>query len=394
LKKRWNVFKDTFCLRPKYRQKEKGMSKLIELEKMGQSIWLDYIKRSLLTSGELKQLVDKGLRGVTSNPAIFEKAIAGSNDYDDDLKQLVKADGSIEQIYEALAVKDIALATDTLRGVYDSTNGKDGYVSLEVSPELAYETEKTVAEAKRLFETVNRPNVMIKVPATKEGLPAIAELIGCGVNVNVTLIFGLQNYKAVAQAYQAGLENLATTGPGVKGGHAVDRVASVASFFVSRVDTAVDKELEKIDHTDLFGKIAVANSKIAYAEYNKIIQQPRWQQLAAQGAQVQRVLWASTSTKNPAYPDNLYVDELIGPDTVNTLPPATLDSFLDHGRVAKTLTRGLEEAQGQVAQLADLGIDLDAITQKLQNDGVVAFAKPFAKLLESIAEKCRQLKAA
>mgnify|MGYP000001718111 FL=1 len=370
------------------------MSKLIELEKMGQSIWLDYIKRSLLTSGELKQLVDKGLRGVTSNPAIFEKAIAGSNDYDDDLKQLVKADGSIEQIYEALAVKDIALATDTLRGVYDSTNGKDGYVSLEVSPELAYETEKTLAEAKRLFETVNRPNVMIKVPATKEGLPAIAELIGCGVNVNVTLIFGLQNYKAVAQAYQAGLENLATTGPGVKGGHAIDRVASVASFFVSRVDTAVDKELEKIDHTDLLGKIAVANSKIAYAEYNKIIQQPRWQQLAAQGAQVQRVLWASTSTKNPAYPDNLYVDELIGPDTVNTLPPATLDSFLDHGRVAKTLTRGLEEAQGQVAQLADLGIDLDAITRKLQHDGVIAFAEPFVKLLESLAEKCQRMKTA
>ncbi|MGD8493687.1 MAG: transaldolase [Desulfobacterales bacterium] len=370
------------------------MSKLIELEKMGQSIWLDYIQRSLLISGELKQMVDTGLRGVTSNPAIFEKAIAGSNDYDDDLKQLVKTDGSIEQIYEALAIKDITLATDTLRGVYDSTNGKDGYVSLEVSPELAYETDKTVAEAKRLFETVSRPNVMIKVPATKEGLPAIAELIGCGVNVNVTLIFSLQNYKAVADAYQAGLEQLAADGPGVKGGHAIDRVASVASFFVSRVDTAVDTELEKIGHSELLGKIAVANSKIAYAEYKKIIQQPRWQQLAAQGAQVQRVLWASTSTKNPAYPDNLYVDELIGPDTVNTLPPATLDSFMDHGRVAETLTQGLDEAQSQVARLAELGIDLDAVTQKLQDDGVVAFAKPFAKLLESIAEKCKQLKAA
>jgi transaldolase len=367
------------------------MSKLIELEKMGQSIWLDYIQRSLLTSGELKQMVDSGLRGVTSNPAIFEKAIAGSNDYDDELKQLVKTDGSIEQIYEALAIKDITLATDTLRGVYDSTNGKDGYVSLEVSPELAYETDKTVAEAKRLFETVNRPNVMIKVPATQEGLPAIAELIGCGVNVNVTLIFSLQNYKAVAEAYQAGLEQLAATGPSVKGGHAIDRVASVASFFVSRVDSAVDKKLEKIDNSELLGKIAVANSKIAYAEYKQIIQQPRWQQLAAQGAQVQRVLWASTSTKNPAYPDNLYVDELIGPDTVNTLPPATLDSFRDHGRVAETLTQGLEEAQHQVARLADLGIDLAAVTRKLQDDGVVAFAKPFAKLLESIAEKCKQI---
>ncbi|MGD8991950.1 MAG: transaldolase [Desulfobacterales bacterium] len=367
------------------------MSKLIELEKMGQSIWLDYIQRSLISSGDLKKMVDFGLRGVTSNPAIFEKAIAGSNDYDDDLKQLVNTDGSIEQIYEALAIKDITLATDTLREVYESTHGKDGYVSLEVSPELAYETHKTVAEARRLFETVKRPNVMIKVPATKEGLPAIAKLIGCGVNVNVTLIFSLQNYKAVAEAYQAGLEQLAANGPGVIGGHTIDRVASVASFFVSRVDTAVDKQLEKTGNTQLLGKIAVANSKIAYAEYKNIIQQPRWQQLSAQGAKVQRVLWASTSTKNPAYPDNLYVDELIGPDTVNTLPPATLDSFMDHGRVAETLTRGLEEAQHQVAQLADLGIDLDAITHKLQDDGVVAFAKPFAKLLESIAEKCKQL---
>lgn len=370
------------------------MSKLIELEKMGQSIWLDYIQRSLLTSGELKQLVSTGLRGVTSNPAIFEKAIAGSNDYDDDLKRLIKTDRSIEQIYEALAITDIVLATDTLRDVYDTSKGKDGFVSLEVSPELAYETEKTVAEAKRLYETVNRPNVMIKVPATAAGLPAITELIGCGVNVNVTLIFSVQNYKAVAEAYQAGLEQLAATGPGVKGGHAVDRVASVASFFISRVDTAVDKELEAIGNIELAGKIAIANSKIAYAEYKKIIQQPRWQELAARGARAQRVLWASTSTKNPAYPDNLYVDELIGPDTVNTLPPATLESFIDHGRVAETLTQGLEQARDQVAKLAELGIDLEAVTQKLQDDGVVAFAKPFTKLLESIAEKCKLLKAA
>ncbi len=370
------------------------MSKLLELEKMGQSIWLDYIQRSLITSGELKQMVDKGLRGVTSNPAIFEKAIAGSNDYDDDLKQLIKTDRSIEQIYEALAIKDIELATDTLRDVYDSSNGKDGYVSLEVSPELAYETEKTIAEARRLFESVNRPNVLIKVPATPAGLPAITELIGSGVNVNVTLIFGLENYKAVAAAYQAGLEKLAETGPAVEGGHPVDKVASVASFFVSRVDTAVDKELEAIGNTELAGKIAVANSKIAYAVYKNILKQSRWQQLADKGAHGQRVLWASTSTKNPAYPDNLYVDELIGPDTVNTLPPSTLESFMDHGRVAETLTRGLQEAQSQVATLADLGVDLNVITQKLQDDGVVAFARPFAKLLESIAEKCKLLKAA
>jgi transaldolase len=373
--------------------KEMIMSKLTELEEIGQSIWLDYIQRSMITSGELKQLVGKGLKGVTSNPAIFEKAIAGSNDYDNDLKQLIKSDRSIEQIYEALAITDITLATDTLRVVYDSSNGKDGYVSLEVSPELADETEKTIAEARRLFESVNRPNVMIKVPATAAGLPAITELIGAGVNVNVTLIFSLENYKAVAAAYQAGLEKLAGTGPAVAGGHSIDKIASVASFFVSRVDSAVDKELEAIGNSELAGKIAVANSKLAFAEYQNIVRKPRWQELAAKGARVQRVLWASTSAKNPAYPDNLYVDELIGPDTVNTLPPATLQSFMDHGRVAETLTRGLPEAQRQVAALKDLGIDLNAITRKLQDDGVVAFARPFAKLLESIAEKCKLLKA-
>ena len=370
------------------------MSKLIELEKMGQSIWLDYIQRSMITSGELKKMIDIGVRGVTSNPAIFEKAIAGSNDYDADLKQLIKTDQSIMQIYEALAIEDISLAADQLRGVYDSSGGKDGYVSLEVNPELAYETEKTIAEAKRLFETVNRPNVMIKVPATQAGLPAITELIAAGVNVNVTLIFGLQNYKDVAGAYLSGLEKLATNGPAVAGGHSIDRVASVASFFVSRVDTAVDAKLEEMGVGELLGKIAVANSKIAYVEYQKILEQPRWRQLADRGAGVQRVLWASTSTKNPAYPDNLYVDELIGPDTVNTLPPSTLESFLDHGRVAQTITRDLADAQNQLAKLADLGIDLDAVTQKLQDDGVVAFAKPFKALLESIAEKCKLLEAA
>ena len=370
------------------------MSKLIELENMGQSIWLDYIQRSLITSGELRQLINNGLKGITSNPAIFEKAIAGSSDYDDDLKQLVKTDRSIEQIYEALAIKDIVLAADTLRSVYDSTSGKDGYVSLEVNPELAYDTEKTITEVRRLFETVNRPNVMIKVPATAAGLPAIAESIGSGVNVNVTLIFSLDNYKAVADAYQTGLEKLIESGPAVKGGHPVDKVASVASFFVSRVDTAVDKELEAVGNSELAGKIAVANSKLAYAEYKNIIQQPRWHKLANKGARVQRVLWASTSTKNPALPDNLYVDELIGPDTVNTLPPSTLESFMDHGRVAETLAQGLPEARNQVAKLTDFGIDLNAITRTLQDDGVVAFAKPFAKLLESIAQKCKTLKAA
>jgi transaldolase len=367
------------------------MSKIAELKKIGQSIWFDFIRRSIITSGELDALVDKGLTGVTSNPAIFEKAIAGSSDYDEDIKQIIKTDKSVEEIYEALAFTDITLATDVLKPVYESTNGKDGYVSLEVSPKLADDTDSTIVEARRLFETVNRPNLMIKVPATPAGIPAITELIASGVNVNVTLIFGLENYKAVADAYIAGLEKLAQEGPSVNGGHPSDKVASVASFFVSRVDTAVDKALEEKGNTDLKGKIAIANAKVAYAEFKTIFSGPRWQQLAANGARVQRVLWASTGTKNPDYSDTLYVDELIGPDTVNTLPPATLESFLDHGKIAETITLELDKASQQLAELADLGIDLEAVTQKLQQDGVVAFAQPFEALMKSIAEKREKL---
>lgn len=363
------------------------MSKLHELSDLGQSVWFDYIRRSLITSGELQALIDKGVRGITSNPAIFEKAIAGSNDYDSAIKELIKTEKCVEEIYESLAIADISMAADLLRTIYDSSNAKDGYVSLEVNPLLANETEKTIAEATRLFETLHRPNVMIKVPATPAGIPAIRELIGAGVNVNVTLIFGLENYKTVAEAYLAGLEKLLSSGPSVKGGHPVNRVASVASFFVSRVDSAVDKALEEKNVNELQGKIAVANSKIAYAEFKKIFHGPRWEQLKNKGARVQRVLWASTGAKNPNYSDTIYVDELIGPDTVNTLPPATFDSFIDHGRVAETLTRGVAEAQQQIAKLAELGIDLNTITQQLQDDGVVAFAKPFEALMQSIAEK-------
>ena len=368
------------------------MSKLIELEKLGQSVWFDNIRRSLITSGELQALIDKGVRGITSNPAIFEKAIAGSNDYDEAIRALIKAGKSIDAIYEALAIEDISMAADMLRNIYDSSSGKDGYVSLEVNPHLADETEKTIAEATRLFETLNRPNVMIKVPATPAGIPAVTELIGAGVNVNVTLIFGIENYKAVAGAYLDGLEKLLISGPSVIGGRQVDRVASVASFFVSRVDSAVDKALAQKNATELQGKIAVANSKIAYAEFKGIFSGARWERLKNKGARVQRVLWASTSAKNPDYPDTIYVDELIGPDTVNTLPPATVDSFMDHGRVAETLTRGLAEAQRQIAKLAELGIDLNAITQQLQDDGVAAFARPFDALLQSIAEKRDRLR--
>jgi transaldolase len=376
------------------RFEENAMSKLAELNKKGQSIWFDFIRRSIITSGELKNLVDQGVRGVTSNPAIFEKAIAGSSDYDENLKQLVKSDKSIEQIYEALAFEDITMATDVLRPVYDSTDAFDGYVSLEVSPHLADDTEQTISEANRLFETVNRPNLMIKVPATPAGIPAITELIGCGVNVNVTLIFGLENYKKVADAYIAGLEKLAQSGPTVNGGHGIDKVASVASFFVSRVDTSVDKTLSEMGITDLQGKIAIANAKVAYAEFETIFSGPRWQQLADNGAMVQRVLWASTGTKNPDYSDTLYVDELIGPDTVNTLPPSTLESFMEHGRVALTLTDGIADARQQLATIADLGIDLEAVTHQLQVDGVVAFAKPFDALMKSIADKREKFLAA
>jgi transaldolase len=363
------------------------MSKLAELEKLGQSVWFDFIRRSLITSGELKELIDKGVRGITSNPAIFEQAIAGSNDYDEDIKRLIKTDLSVDEIYETLAFDDIGRAADLLREVYDTTGGNDGYVSLEVNPHLANETEKTIQEATRLYETLGRPNVMIKVPATAAGLPAITQLIGTGINVNVTLIFGLENYRAVADAYLAGLEKLASSGPTTAAGHPVKAVASVASFFVSRVDAVLDKELTKLNQKQMLGKSAIANSKLAYVEFKQIFSGSRWQPLKDQGARVQRVLWASTSTKNPDFSDTLYVDELIGPDTVNTVPPATLNSFMDHGHVAETLTQNLEEAYRQIEKLADLGIDLAAVTQQLQDDGVVAFAKPFDALMQSIAEK-------
>ena len=370
------------------------MPELSELDNIGQSIWLDFIRRSFLTSGNLKALIDRGVKGVTSNPAIFEKAIAGSTDYDDDIKSLIQKEQTVHAIYESLAFKDIMMAADQLKAVYETTQARDGYVSLEVNPDLAHDTDQTISEAKRLFEALGKPNVMIKVPATPAGIPAITELIGSGVNVNVTLIFGLANYHAVAEAYIAGLERLADQGPSVTGGHSVGQVASVASFFVSRVDSAVDKALEKVGNSELQGKIAVANSKAAYGAFKNIFKGKRWQELSKQSARVQRVLWASTSTKNPQYRDTLYIDELIGPDTVNTVPPETLDAFCDHGQVALTLTKGLAEAQGQLAQLEDLGIDLAAITKKLQDDGVTAFAEPFAALMQSITEKRDRLKAA
>ncbi len=367
------------------------MTKLEELASLGQAIWLDFIRRSLLTSGELQALVDEGLRGMTSNPTIFDKAIAGSDDYDADLQALAAKDLSTLEIYEALAIDDIRRAADVLRPVYEETSRADGYVSLEVNPHLAHDTEGTVAEARRLFATLERPNVMIKVPATPQGIPAIETLIAEGVNVNVTLIFSLGHYRAVAGAYLAGLERLADAG------RDPFHVASVASFFLSRIDTAVDAALDERPAAAaaapaLKGKSAIASAKAAYAAFHEIFAGPRWERLAARGARYQRPLWASTSTKNPDYPDTLYVDSLIGPNTVNTLPPHTLDAFRDHGTVARTLEDGLDEAQAQLARLAEVGVGLDAITAQLQDDGVAAFARSFDSLLASIEEKCRHLR--
>ncbi len=361
------------------------MSKLHELAELGQAVWLDYIRRSFIVSGDLQALADDGLCGVTSNPSIFEKAIAGSMDYDQHLQRLVEKGLSVEEIYETLTLDDIRQAADVLRPVYDATDRVDGYVSLEVSPTLAQDTGGTVAEAERLFKALDRPNVMIKVPATPEGIPAIERLIGEGINVNVTLIFSLAHYDAVAKAYLAGLEKF------MMAGGDLSRVASVASFFVSRVDGAVDPQLEAAGNAELQGKIAVANTKLAYARFQETFSGKRWERLAAEGASVQRPLWASTSTKNPLYSDVLYVDSLIGPHTVNTMPPQTLNAFRDHGTVAVTVDKELDEARAQIDQLAELGIDLDAITENLQDDGVAAFVKSFEGLMASIAEKRERL---
>ncbi len=364
------------------------MNPLLELKQLGQSVWLDYIRRNLITSGELQRLVEEdGLCGVTSNPTIFQKAIAGSDDYDEAIRALLTAEPHTDAsaLYEALAIEDIRMAADILRRVYEETDGRDGFVSLEVSPHLAHDTEGTIAEARRLWQAVDRPNLMIKVPATPEGIPAIEALIAEGININVTLIFSLAHYEAVAHAYIRGLARCPDP----------HRVASVASFFVSRVDTVVDRALEAIGTPEalaLRGKIAIANARMAYRRFREIFYGEPFAALRAQGARVQRPLWASTSTKNPAYSDVLYVEELIGPDTVNTLPPATLNAFRDHGQVRGiTLEEGLAEAEKALAHLKELDIDLEAITEQLQRDGVAAFAASFDQLMEALAEKRRSI---
>jgi transaldolase/glucose-6-phosphate isomerase len=356
---------------------------LLELKAQGQSIWLDYIRRNLIASGELQRLVEEdGLGGLTSNPTIFDKAIAGSSDYDQQLRQLLAADPNLAPtaLFDAIEIADIQAAADVLRPVYDRTDGADGFVSIEVAPSLATDTTGSITEARRLWNAVNRPNLLVKIPATPEGIPAIVTLIAEGINVNITLMFSLAHYEAVANAYISGLER----------NFQPQRVASVASLFVSRVDTAVDKELERTGIPEalaLRGAIAIASSKLVYQRFREIFSSERWKTLAKRGARVQRVLWASTGTKNPAYSDVLYVDSLIGPDTVNTVPPATLNAFRDHGKVRETVTEGVDQARAAIAQLGKLGIDLNAITEKLQEEGVKSFSESMEKLAASLAEK-------
>ena len=363
----------------------------------GQSMWLDYIRRDLITSGSLKKMIEEdGLRGMTSNPSIFEKAIGESSLYDDMLKSLAsRNDLDTTARYEQIAIRDIQGAADLLRPVYESSKFRDGYVSLEVSPLLALKTQETIDEARRLWKAVNRENVMIKVPGTAEGLPAIRRLIGEGININVTLLFALEVYEKVAEAYIAGLEDLAKSGGNLK------KMASVASFFISRIDTLVDSIIDDKLKTatdgqqqallkSLKGKVAIANGKLTYQRYQRIFSGPRWQALAAQGAQTQRVLWASTSTKNPAYRDVVYVEELIGPDTVNTMPPATVDAFRDHGRLRNSLTEDVAGAQNVMDNLARTGISIKEVTTKLTIDGVKLFADAFHKLLAAVEKSTQQ----
>ena len=358
-------------------QASTAVNPLRALTQYGQSVWLDYIRRSLITSGELSRLIQEdGLRGVTSNPAIFEKAIAGSTDYQDILEDPASRSLDPKQIYEKIAVRDIQDAAGILDSVYTATNTRDGYVSLEVSPTLAHDTEGTLEEARRLWKWVARPNVMIKVPATPEGIPAIRQLIGEGINVNVTLLFAQSVYEQVAEAYIAGLESRAAAG------HPIDNIASVASFFISRIDSAIDAMPAAKQH-GLAGKVAIANAKLTYHSYSRLIASPRWSALAAKGAQTQRLLWASTSTKNPSYRDVMYVEELIGPDTVDTIPPATFNAFRDHGRPRPSLVEDLESASDTMDSLGKAGISMKEVTAKLTEEGVQLFATAFEALLQA-----------
>ena len=371
---------------------------LLEIEQHGQSIWMDNLSRDIIQSGELEKAIEeRGLLGITSNPAIFQKAIAGNKIYDTDIEAGIKAGKSVMEIYESLAFTDIGNTCDIFRSVYDKTNGIDGYVSLEVEPKLARDAEGTIREARRYFKTLARPNLMIKIPGTPEGLVAVEQAIAEGINVNVTLLFSVQSYVDTAWAYIGGLEKFAESGGDVS------KVASVASFFISRIDAKIDALFDKLaaatDDADkkqkleaAKGSVAIANAKMAYQEYEKIMASDRWKALVAKGAQEQRLLWASTSTKNPDYSDVLYVDQLIGPHTVNTLPPKTIEACYDHCEVpGDTILSDVEIAQALIAGLPELGVDLDAVMAELLDEGITKFIQPFDALIQSLEEKMKQL---
>ncbi len=368
---------------------------LKRLEALGQSIWLDYIRRDLMTGGGLRRLIEEdGLRGMTSNPSLFEKAIADSHDYDEDIRAMALEGKGVQAIYEGLSVRDVQMAADQFRPLYNQIDGKDGYVSLEVNPHLAHDTKGTVEEARRLWDTLSRPNVFIKVPATAEGVPAIRQLIGEGISVNVTLLFGLPRYRQVAEAYIAGIEARAAQGKPLK------RLASVASFFLSRIDALVDPLLEKLiaqggEKADLakkvHGQVAISSAKVAYQIYKEIFGSDRFRKLATQGARVQRLLWASTSNKNPEYSDVKYIEYLIGPDTINTVPPATLDAYRDHGDPKARLEENVTEAKWVLERLPELGISIDEVTRQLEDEGVEKFNQPFDKLMGTLVQKSSRI---
>ncbi len=363
-------------------------TKIHQLKALGQSIWLDFIQRSLIRSGDLLDYVEQGISGITSNPAIFQKAIAESSDYDEQMQTLAESGRTPEEIYEALTVEDARLATDVLRPVFDQSKGTDGFFSLEVEPHLAHNKRGSIAAAERLFRSVDRPNIMIKIPATEEGYAAIQELISEGVNINITLMFSLDQYKRVAEAYISGLERRLARG------YSVRHIASVASFFVSRIDTKVDKLLDEIQTPEaqsLKGKIGIANAKMAYQEFIETFHSERWLRLEEKGASIQRVLYGSTGTKNPEYSDVMYVENLIGAETINTVPRETISAFMDHGKVAPTLEENLDEARGQLGQLAELGIDLEQVGQQLLDDGIKKFVEPYDLLIRNIAQKSAEL---
>ncbi|HQU37961.1 MAG TPA: bifunctional transaldolase/phosoglucose isomerase, partial [Anaerolineales bacterium] len=356
------------------------MNSIPKLTSLGQSLWYDNIQRKILENGEFKAMIERGdIRGVTSNPSIFNNAIAKSTDYDSALTPLAWAGWDTKKIFWQLVIEDIKAACDAFLPLYEESNGGDGYVSIEVTPDLAYDTEKTIAQAQQLWARVARKNLMVKIPATKEGIPAIRKSIAAGININITLIFSLKRYAEVMDAYLSGLEDR------VNAKQSIDHIASVASFFVSRVDTKVDPQLP--EGSPLKGKAAIANAKLAYDEYHKTFAGSRWEKLKYKGARVQRPLWASTSTKNPAYPDTYYVDNLIGPETVNTIPPATLDAFKDHGKAEMTLMRGVEDAQNDIAQLEAIGISMDVVTKELEDEGIKSFDEAITHLLATIDER-------